>query len=241
MKLTVVFPTYNEESLIGRTIESSIQELSALGFDGEYEILVIDNGSQDRTPAIVKNLSVTHRQIRLVSHPRNLGYARSNLTAFREAKGEIIAVVDGDGQLTLRDLPLFFSRLDHGDHVVYGWRKHRHDPLFRIMVSFFLNQLSRVLLDWPYHDINCGYRVVARKVAEDVLAIREGNFFGPELWVRAWRKGWRVGEVEVEHFPRLGGQSIHGIWRMPASIWAGVSYLWSLRKELRSKDSLGGA
>jgi len=233
MKVSVVIPTLNEQALIGPMLERSVAELAALGLAGNYEIVVVDNASTDRSAAIVKDFASTHPEVSLVVHTRNLGYAASNLTGFHSARGDVVVVVDGDGQLTLRDLAAFLDRIAEGADVVYGWRRRRRDPAMRVVISFFLNALSRLWLGWPHHDINCGYRAVTRRVAEAVTAARPCNFFGPELWVRARQHGWRVAEVEVEHFPREGGQSIHALSRLPRSIWAGVSYMWSLRQELR--------
>ncbi len=234
MKYSIVFLTYNEEQGIQATLDEAVQDLDAIGEAARAEIIVVDNASRDQTAAIVQVFSRAHPQVRLVRHSANLGYSTSTLTGFREAMGNIVVHVDGDGQLTLRDLPLFREKIEQGSDIVFGWRRRRQDPPIRIPLSFALNALSRLWLGWPYHDINIGYRAVTREVARAIHTVRPANFFGPELWVRARQHGWSVAEVPVQHFPRRGGQSIHEIRRLPGAVLNGLRYLSGLRRELES-------
>jgi len=233
MKLTVAFPAYNEEATIGKTLIDAVRDLGALGLSSETEILVIDNASRDRTAAIVDEFARAHPSVRCLRHPSNLGYAGSNLTAFREAKGDVVVVADGDGQVSLLDLPLFLAQIEAGRKIVYGWRRVRHDPAVRIAVSFGLNILSRLMLGWPWHDINCGYRAVTRDVAREVRTARPVNYFGPELWAVARLRGWTVGEVEIRHFAREGGEGLHSAFRLPRAMMTAFGYLLDLRRSLR--------
>ncbi len=235
--VTIVFPTLNEEAVLGKTLEDAIRWLSAYPEYHPYEVLVIDNASTDNTPKIVQAISQKHGQVRLIRHATNLGYAASNLTAFREAQGEIVAVLDGDGQLTLEDLPAMHTQLKSGKKVVFGWRQHRNDPFLRIVISYFLNFVSKILLAWPFHDINCGYRVVTLEVAKAIRTAYPVNFFGPELWAHAVLQHWPVSEVIVKHFAREGGQSIHAFWKLPQAIGKALAYLMTLRSDIKSKES----
>lgn len=233
--VSIVFPTLNEEAVLGKTLEQAESYLKANEQFHPYEIIVVDNASSDHTPELVEAISKKYPEIRLVRHPKNLGYAMSNLTAFREAKGDVVVVADGDGQLSMEDLPAMFEKLAAGSDIVFGWRRQRNDPPVRILVSYFLNFLSKFIIRWPYHDINCGYRVVTREVADEIRTAMPVNFFGPELWAWSVRHGWRVSEVPVVHFARDGGTSIHAFWRLPVSMWRGLEYLFTLREEMKKK------
>ena len=232
MKISVGFTARNEADLINTTLTDAVRELDAQG--RPYEILVVDNASTDDTALLAEQFAQDHEHVRVLRHPQNLGYAHSNLTAYKNATGDVVAVVDSDGQQTLRDIPKFLEKIAGGADVVFGWRKQRNDPAFRKIISAGLNASSRPMLNWPLHDINCGFRVVTSDVAKSFHDVVPVNYFGPELWVRSVQHGWKVDEVVVEHFERKGGASVHIPWRMPITIKNAYQYLNTLRKQLPS-------
>jgi glycosyltransferase involved in cell wall biosynthesis len=232
MKISVVFPALNESAVIERTLNNALTHLHKLG--EPFEVIVVDNASSDNTVALVEEISRNHPEVRVIRHPTNLGYGNSNLTGFRNAGGDVVAVADSDGQHTLADLPLFLEKLKSGAQVVYGWRRERHDPMFRKVVSAGLNFSSRRLLGWRLHDINCGFRVVTAPVAQSMKSVHPVNYFGPELWVHSVRNKFRVDEVVVQHSERAGGTSIHIPWRLPIIISRAFRYLYVLKGELNS-------
>ena len=230
MKISVGFTAYNESDLILTTLTDAVRDMDALQIP--YEIIVVDNFSSDATASIAEAFAETHPQVSVIRHPRNLGYAHSNLTCYKNATGDIIAVIDSDGQQTVRDMPKFIAKIDGGADVVFGWRKQRNDPTFRKLISGGLNASARPMLGWKLHDINCGFRVVTAKVAKSFQDVVPVNYFGPELWLRSVQNGWRVEEAIVEHFERKGGASIHIPWKMPITIKNAYKYLNLLRKQL---------
>lgn len=232
MLISIIFPALNESAVIQKTLDSALGHLQTLGLP--YEVIVVDNASTDTTVALVEAYAGQHPEVRLIRHPKNLGYANSNLTGFRNAKGDVVVVADSDGQHTMGDLPLFLEKIRSGADVVYGWRKVRHDPLFRKAISAGLNFSSRWLLGWRLHDINCGFRAVTARVAGSLDSVRPVNYFGPELWVHSVRNGFRAGEVVVQHAERQGGASVHIPWKLPLIISRAFGYLLDLRKELRT-------
>ena len=125
--------------------------------------------------------------------------------------------MDSDGQVSARDLPRFLEKLDGGANLVFGWRRRRHDPRARLLMSRVFNFLGRRYLDFPLHDLNCGFRVFDRAFA-DVAKIRHRiNLANPELYVRAVVAGMRLEEVEVTHRARQGGETSHDLrraWRL---------------------------
>jgi nucleoside-diphosphate-sugar epimerase len=234
MKISVGFTAYNEQDLIETTLTDAVRDLDALNLD--YEILVIDNASTDRTAAISDAFALAHPRVRVLRHPRNLGYAHSNLTAYQNATGDLIAVVDSDGQQTLRDIPKFIEKIQGGADVVFGWRKVRNDPAFRKIISAGLNRSAKKMLRWKLHDINCGFRVVTAEVARSFTSVIPVNYFGPELWVHSVLKGYVVDEVVTEHFERKGGTSIHIPWKLPKTIRNAYAYLDILKGRLDERN-----
>jgi glycosyltransferase involved in cell wall biosynthesis len=236
-RLGVAFLAYNEEQLIEKTVRDAVAELSRIpGLT--WNVLVVDDGSRDRTGEIADRLAKEDRRILVSHHDGNKGYAVATETALRQTPGEVVMVVDGDGQHTLADAPAFLAAIDAGADVVFGWKKERHDPLPRLVLSKGLNTLSKWLLGSPLHDINGGCRAFRRSVARRIEIRHRINFVGDEIFARCRIAGWNVSEVVVRHFPREAGQSIHRPWKMLGTIRRVIGYLFSLREEMRRNEAL---
>lgn len=236
-RLGIAFLAYNEQELIGKTISEAITALSAIpGLD--WRLLVVDDGSRDRTGEIAQELAKKDSRVLVVHHQGNKGYAVATETALRNTPGEVVMVVDGDGQHTMADAPRFLRAIDAGADVVFGWKKERHDPFLRLVLSKGLNALSRWILGSPLHDINGGCRAFRREVARKIEIRHRINFVGDEIFARSRIAGWRVAEVVVRHFPREAGQSIHRPWKMAGTVVRVIRYLFDLRREIRQADAL---
>jgi glycosyltransferase involved in cell wall biosynthesis len=233
----VGFLAYNEEELIAKTVAEAVSSLSAIpGLD--WRVVVVNDGSRDRTGEIADGLAKKDPRILVVHHQGNKGYAVATETALRNTPGEVIMVVDGDGQHTMADVPRFLAAIDEGADVVFGWKKERHDPLPRLVLSKGLNTLSKWILGSPLHDINGGCRAFRREVAQRLEIRHRINFVGDEIFARCRIAGWKVSEVVVRHFPREAGQSIHRPWKMLGTIMRVLRYLFELRGEIRQADAM---
>ena len=236
-RLGVAFLAYNEEELIARTVAEAVDSLSKVpGLD--FRVVVVNDGSRDKTGEIAEGLARKDSRVIVVHHDGNKGYAVATETALRNTPGEVVMVVDGDGQHTMADAPLFLSEIDRGCDVVFGWKKERHDPFFRLILSKGLNTLSRWILGSPLHDINGGCRAFRKDVARRIEIRHRINFVGDEIFARCRIAGWKVGEVVVRHFPREAGQSIHRPWKMAGTIVRVIRYLFDLREEIARADAL---
>ncbi|MGH9367734.1 MAG: glycosyltransferase family 2 protein [Thermoanaerobaculia bacterium] len=233
----MAFLAYNEEALIEKTVRDAAAELSRVpGLD--WRILIVDDGSRDRTGEIADRLAREDPRVSVVHHQGNKGYAVATETALRSTPGEVVMVVDGDGQHTLADAPKFLAAIDAGADVVFGWKKERHDPFVRLVLSKGLNTLSRWILGSALHDINGGCRAFRQSVARRLEIRHRINFVGDEIYARCRMAGWKVSEVVVRHFPREAGQSIHRPWKMGGTIARVVRYLLDLREEMRRNEAL---
>ncbi|MGH9315733.1 MAG: glycosyltransferase family 2 protein [Thermoanaerobaculia bacterium] len=236
-RLGIAFLAYNEEELIAKTVAEAVSALSAIpGLD--WRLLVVDDGSRDRTGEIAEGLAKKDPRVLVVHHQGNKGYAVATETALRNTPGEVVMVVDGDGQHTMADAPKFLAAIDAGADAVFGWKKARHDPFLRLVLSKGLNTLSRWILGSPLHDINGGCRAFRREVARKIEIRHRINFVGDEIFARCRIAGWRVAEVVVRHFPREAGQSIHRPWKMAGTVARVIRYLFDLREEIRRAAAL---
>ena len=230
VEITLALPTYNEESNILKVLTKSVEFLASLG--RTWEIIVIDNHSNDRTPQRVRDFMRNEPRVRLIVHDVNRFYSGSCATALREARGQYLAIMDSDGQFSAVDLPKFIDKLENKTNLVVGWRRDRHDPRMRLITSMIFNFLGRIWLSYPLHDLNCGIRMFDRKFIEVAQIKYCINMSNPELYVRAKLAGLKVDECEVSHAERLGGMTSHNFFKS-WQIFATVNkYFMALRKEL---------
>lgn len=237
VRLGVGFLAYNEEELIAKTVAEAVASLSAIP-NLTWHVVVVNDGSRDRTGEIAEGLAKADPRVSVVHHDGNKGYAVATETALRNVPGEVVMVVDGDGQHTMADAPRFLEAIDGGADVVFCWKKVRHDPLGRLILSRGLRVLSHWILGSPLHDINAGCRAFRRDVARRIEIKHRINFVGDEIYARCRIAGWKVTEVIVQHFPREAGQSIHRPFKMLGTIWRVLRYLFDLRGEMQSSEQL---
>jgi glycosyltransferase involved in cell wall biosynthesis len=237
VRLGVGFLAYNEEELIAKTVAEAVSSLSAIP-NLTWHVVVVNDGSRDRTGEIAEDLAKKDPRISVVHHDGNKGYAVATETALRNVPGEVVMVVDGDGQHTMADAPKFLEAIDQGADVVFCWKKVRHDPAGRLVLSWGLRTLSHWILGSPLHDINAGCRAFSHNVARRIEIKHRINFVGDEIFVRCRIAGWKVAEVIVQHFPREAGQSIHRPFKMLGTILRVVRYLFDLRAEMKQAEQL---
>ncbi len=237
VRLGVGFLAYNEEELIAKTVAEAVASLSAIP-NLTWHVVVVNDGSRDRTGEIAEGLAKKDPRVSVVHHDGNKGYAVATETALRNVPGEVVMVVDGDGQHTMADAPLFLAAIDRGADVVFCWKKVRHDPVGRLILSRGLRILSHWILGSPLHDINAGCRAFRHDVARRIEIKHRINFVGDEIYARCRIAGWKVDEVVVQHFPREAGQSIHRPFKMLGTIMRVIRYLFDLRAEIHQSAAL---
>jgi len=228
--ITLALPAFNEEKSILKVLDQSVGALERL--ERPWEILVIDNHSDDSTPRLVEEYRKIESRVRMVVHDENKLYSGSCRTAQREAKGKYVAIMDTDGQFVASDLAKFIEKLEHGANFVIGWRRQRQDPLLRLIVSAMFNFLGKLWLGYPFHDLNCGIRMFDRKFIQAAEIKHSINMANPEFYVRAQRANLVLDEVEIQSFGRTGGQTTHR-FSNPWKIFMETNrYFFVLRKEL---------
>jgi glycosyltransferase involved in cell wall biosynthesis len=232
---SVILPAYNESGYIEQMVHRTVDALSVR--DDEFEVIVVDNASEDDTSDIVRRMSEHDERIKLIRHPENRLYAASCLTGTKASKGDRIFILDSDGQHSPDDLWNFDRVLDEGFDVVFGWRKEREESAKRLALSRILWLLTWWHLRYSLHDVNCGFRAFDRQFADRLEIKHRVNFVNPELYVRAKLGGFRIGEATTIQERRKAGESTHNFGRL-WNIFSSVNhYLRSLASELHAGTS----
>ena len=222
MYLSIIVPLLNEEDSV-RELLRRISEAAENGFDGrckEYEIVLIDDGSTDRTWDIICELTETHKELRGVQFRRNYGQTSAMVAGFEYAKGDVIITMDGDLQNDPADIPMILDELEKGWDIVSGWRKNRKDFILRVLPSRAANFLISMSTGVWLHDYGCSLKAYRAECIRPLKAYGEMHRFFPAL---ASMTGARVKEVPVSHHAREFGTSKYGfnrIWKVFSDIFA---------------------
>lgn len=208
-EVSVVIPVYNEEECVELLCERLHGSLS--GLNRSYEVILVDDGSSDRTWQLMTACARKFPHFKLVRFRRNFGQTAAMSAGFHHASGDIIVTLDADLQNDPDDIPRLLEQLDQGYDVVSGWRKDRKDPFInRRLPSIIANGLISWITGVKLHDYGCTLKAYRREIIQDVHLYGEMHRFIPALasWV-----GGRVGEAVVRHHARQFGQSKYGISR----------------------------
>ncbi|MEM1180708.1 MAG: glycosyltransferase family 2 protein [Acidobacteriota bacterium] len=204
--VSVLVPVLNEADSVGELISrvSSVLE----GLDRTFEIVFVDDGSTDGTAERVREENARDPRIRLVRFRRNFGKAAAISAGVEHSRGAIVVTMDGDLQDVPEEIPRFLEKLDGEDlDLVSGWKRDRQDPLSKRYPSKLFNWATRKLAQVDLHDFNCGFKAYRREALEQVAIYGELHRYIPVL---ASRRGFRVGEIKVEHAKRQHGHSKYG-------------------------------
>ena len=207
--LSVVIPVYNEAENLVPLYEDVTDAL--LGLQEPFEILFVDDGSSDRSPEILRELAAKEDSIKVIRFRRNFGQTAAMMAGIDHASGDVIVVMDGDGQNDPADIPALLDKLAEGYDVVSGWRRERRDERGRIWVSRIANRLISWASGVHLHDYGCSLKAYRRDVIKSVRLYGEMHRFIP-IYASWW--GARVTEIPVSHRPRLRGASNYGFERI---------------------------
>lgn len=207
--LSAVIPVYNEEESLDALCGELDQVAAANHL--ELEILFIDDGSKDGSWAVIERLAAKDSRVRGIRLRRNFGKAAALTAGFDQARGDIFFTLDADLQDDPAEIPKFLAEMDAGRDCVSGWKKVRHDPWHKVLPSRVFNWMVGVLTGVKLHDHNCGFKAYRREIFDEVRIYGELHRFVPVL---AHARGWKVGEVVVQHRARKFGSSKYGVTRI---------------------------
>jgi glycosyltransferase involved in cell wall biosynthesis len=206
--LSIVIPVYNEaESL--PTLHKELSEVAAAqGYN--LDVVLVDDGSTDGSWKIIRQLADADSRVCGLRFRRNFGKAAALSAGFAQARGDLVMTLDADLQDDPHEIPNFLAEMEKDLDVVSGWKKVRHDPLEKVLPSRVFNWFVSWVTGVKLHDHNCGMKCYRREVFDEVCLYGELHRFVPVL---AAARGFRVGEVVVNHRPREHGRSKYGFTR----------------------------
>ncbi len=200
--LSIVIPAYNEEGTIAAVVEESFKVLSSLAPD--YEVLVGNDGSVDRTREILEDLQRKYARLRVFHHECNRGVGPTCWALYRMARTEWVAFFPGDGQVPPSELLRMVDGLQRFD-VVVGLRRHRQDSMIRIGAAWLWNRVGRLLFGLNVRDID-SVKLYPTSLIRSITVESTSPFMETEILIKAVERGLRVGNVDVEHLPRMAGR-----------------------------------
>jgi len=227
-EISFFVPVYNDERTIKRVAERAVQLFDEIA--NHYEIIIVDDGSPDRSGEIAKELASTYPQIQVVSHTMNMGYGAALKTGIAASKYEWICMVDGDNEYDVFELRKMFAVKEYY-LLIIAFRYKKLYSTKRIFISFIYNVILRFLFKSRFRDISTGIRVIHRSVLDELDLRSNGPFIGAELAIKSMLRGFPVGEVGIQTFPRTIGQ---GSATSMKNIVLTILDLWRMRGEIFS-------
>lgn len=205
--ISLVLPAYNEADNIEPMVAEAVPALEAVTEDsGDYEIIVVDDGSADDTAGATRRAMQENPNVRLVQHPVNKGFGAAVFSGFTSATKDWIFYTDADRQFVLSELEKFVPLMERAD-LIAGYRAPRRDPPMRVFYGKGWSMLCTLLFGYTVRDVDCGFKLFRREIIQELapqIASR-GATFSIEWLVRAKRAGYRFVELPVTHRPRVAG------------------------------------
>lgn len=205
-EISVFFPAYNEEAEIENTVKKAQKVLVSIA--DKWEIIIVDDGSSDKTPEISNKLAKSDRRIHVVTHKKNRGYGAGLKSGLYASRYAWIAYTDSDGQFDFSEIKKFIKKQKESDaDLVIGYYIDRKVPFGRKVNTFVWETLVNLLFNLGVRDIDTGFKLLSKEVVEKIpkLESERGAFVESELLVKAKRAGFRMVQVGVRHYPRETG------------------------------------
>jgi len=232
--MSVFYPMWNEEDYIERALAFGKRACVGLverGDIADYELIIVDDCSTDRTPELADALAASDDHIRVIHHERNRKLGGAMKTGFAAATGDLVLYTDADLPFDMNELPRAVRLLREYDvDIISAYRFDRTgEGSLRYLYTFVYNILIRALFGVKVRDINFAFKLCRTKVFDHIKLESEGSFIDAELIIRATRLGFEIMQMGVDYFPRTRGTSTLS---SPAVILDILKEMWSLRSEL---------
>jgi glycosyltransferase involved in cell wall biosynthesis len=200
--VSVFYPCYNEEANVERTTRAALRTCDRLFED--YEIIIVNDGSRDRTAAIADRLAAENPHVRAVHNNPNRGYGGALARGFREARKDYIFYTDGDGQFDFEELEQLLPMLSKFE-IVSAYRMNRQDPIHRKLNAKCWGTLVNALFGIRLRDIDCAFKMYPRRFIDEIEMRSTGALIDTEMLAKARRLGYSIGQFGVHHYPRTAG------------------------------------
>jgi glycosyltransferase involved in cell wall biosynthesis len=204
--VSVFFPCYNDEATIARMVEVAVATLERVGVD-DAEVIVVNDGSSDRSAEILDELTVKEPRLRVVTHEHNRGYGGALLSGFAASKKQWVFYTDGDGQFDPAELELLVQRASDDVDVVQGYKLRRADGLVRAVIGRVYHRFVKLMFGLRIRDTDCDFRLIRRRALDRVTLVHTTGVICVELVRKLQDAGARFTEVGVHHYRRVHGTS----------------------------------
>jgi glycosyltransferase involved in cell wall biosynthesis len=202
-ELTVFFPCYNEEHNIQRLLKNATNVIPLLV--DSYQIIIIDDGSKDKTKEIAESLAGQYKNVEVISHQINRGYGAALRTGFLASTKSWVFYTDGDNQFDIRELENLLPLADKYD-IVSGYRIERKDPFMRKLNAALFNLALFFLFGLKIKDVDCAFKLYKRELFDKIDIISDGALVDAEVLIKAKKLGYNIGQIGVHHYPRTAGK-----------------------------------
>jgi glycosyltransferase involved in cell wall biosynthesis len=226
--LTVFLPSYNEEGNVERVVAGFLAELPRVA--ERYEVVVVDDGSRDRTGEIADRLATENPHVLVIHHAKNLGYGGAVGTGLHSGTEPYLLLSDGDGQFDPAEMRQLTSRIENYD-VVVGRRVRRADNLMRRINGKAWSTLSRSLFGLRITDMDCGFKLFRREAVAGITLHSNSAMVTTELMARLAGRNARICEVDVTHLPRVAGEQTGN---SPRVVLRAFRDMFALYRELKA-------
>ncbi|MEK7504015.1 MAG: glycosyltransferase family 2 protein, partial [Patescibacteria group bacterium] len=236
--LSIVVLAYNEEKNIAdclNKVDTVLRNLSR-----EYEIIVVSEGSKDKTTTIVKNLTKKIKNIRLIESEENNGYGGAWKTGVYAAKKDLTVIIHSDNQFDFSEVKMFLQKMDDENaDMVIGTRVYDKDPLNRRINRWLWNTLVRGMFGYLATDIDCGFKVFKSKIVKGLNLTSNGALLDTQLLANIRMTRAKIVEIPVTHLPRLAGNSTGANLKViTKALQELFVYWWELKHEIMVERGL---
>jgi glycosyltransferase involved in cell wall biosynthesis len=203
--VTAFFPAFNDAGTIPTMVMRVLLTLPHVADD--YEVIVVNDGSEDYTAEMLKELARVYPQVRIIHHDRNLGYGAALRTGFSSATKDWIFYTDGDAQYDPGELVKLVQSLRSDTDIVNGYKIERHDPLHRAIIGRVYHHIVRLMFGFRLRDVDCDYRLIRRRVFDHIELTSTSGTICLEMVKKFQDGGHKFAEVPVHHYHRAFGKS----------------------------------
>ena len=203
--ISAFFPAYNDVGSIGKIIHTMAWLLPRVTDD--YEIVVVDDGSEDGTGDLLRTLARDYRFLKVIHHGVNRGYGAALITGFANCSKDLIFYTDGDGQYDVEELPLLMYMFGKDVDLVNGYKISRSDPAYRIFAGHIYRLLMRYIFRLKVRDVDCDFRLFRRSLLDNVEFVCDSGVICVEMMKKFQAIDCRIVEIPVHHYQRRSGTS----------------------------------
>jgi glycosyltransferase involved in cell wall biosynthesis len=222
--ISAFFPVFNDWGTIGSLVLSTINVLEESS--GDYEIILVNDGSDARTCEILERLEKSFSRVRVIHHERNRGYGGALKSGIANATKEFIFYTDSDAQYDPAELTLLLGRMEDGIGVVNGYKIRRADPFHRKIIGRVYHWATKIAFGLVVRDVDCDFRLMRRKIFDRVRLESDSGLICVEMIKKIQMAGFRIAEVPVHHYFRLSGKSQFFNFARVFKVVMGLAGLW---------------